>query len=61
VPFVEPLEHTQYLAKIPTSRLKQLVLIPGGVPIQQIVATILLVNIVVANGLLVHGNDVLFQ
>ncbi len=61
MPFVEPLEHTQYPAKIPTSRLKQSVIIPKGVPIQQIVATILLVNIAIVNRLLVHGNDVLFQ
>jgi hypothetical protein len=52
VPFVEPLEHTQYPAKIPTSRLKQSVLIPISVLIQQTVATILLVNIAIVNGLL---------
>ncbi len=36
-------------------------MIPKGVHVQQITTTTLPINIFVANGLLVHGNDVLFQ
>jgi hypothetical protein len=35
--------------------------IPKGVYVQHIVVTTLPINILVANGLPIHGNDVLFQ
>jgi hypothetical protein len=61
MPLVEQLEQTQYLIRILTSRLKQLVLIFEGVHVQQTTYVVLHVNIRVINGLPIHGNDVLSQ
>jgi len=43
-----------------TSRLDQPILISMGVLVWQAMATILFANIPIANGLLVHGNNVSF-
>ncbi len=61
MPLIELLKQIQYPVMILTSRLKQLVLIPKGVLVQQTMATTLPINIHIANGLPIHGNDVLFQ
>jgi hypothetical protein len=58
---IEQLEQTQYPIKIPTFGLKQLFLIPRNIHVQLIMTTTLHINIFVANGLHVHGNDVLFE
>jgi hypothetical protein len=60
MPPIEQLKQIQYPIRILTSGLEQPILIPRGILVQQIVATILLVNMVVINGLLVQGNDVSF-
>jgi hypothetical protein len=61
MPPVEQLVQNQYLIRIPTSRLKQLVPIVRGVPIQQTIATTLPVNIHVTTRLPVYGNGVPIQ
>ncbi len=61
VPHVEQLVQTQYPIKIPTCGLEQPNLIYKSAPIQYTTTITLHVNIHVANGLPVHGNDVLFQ
>jgi len=61
VPLIKQLKQTQHLVIILIFGLEQLALILRGVHVQQIMATILPINILIANGLLVHGNDVLFQ
>jgi hypothetical protein len=45
MPLVEQVEQTQYLVRVTTFGLKQLVLIPRGVPIQQTMVASLHVNI----------------
>jgi hypothetical protein len=61
VPLIKQLKQTQHLVIILIFGLEQLALILRGVHVQQIMATILPINILIANGLLVHCNDVLFQ
>ncbi len=57
MPLIEQLQQTQYLVKTSTSGSKKLILILKGIRVQMIMAT----TLPIANGLCVHGNDVLFQ
>jgi hypothetical protein len=60
VPPIELLEYIQYLIKVPTSRLKQSILIPRSAHVQQAVALTLHVNIHVATQLSIYDNGVPF-
>jgi hypothetical protein len=60
VPPIELLKCTQDLIRVPTSRLKQSILIPRSAHVQQAVALPLHVNIHVATGLSIYDNGVPF-
>jgi hypothetical protein len=58
MPPIEQLVQNQYLVRIPTFGLKELVPITRGVLVQQTMATVLLLDVIVITGLHVYGNGV---
>jgi hypothetical protein len=55
---IEQLVQNQYIIRVPTSRLKQLVFVVRGVPIQQTIATTLPTNIPITIKLHVYGDGI---